>query len=56
MTGMAGMPLYLDLLQRMGLYGSIGRHVRVKEGRQGWSDPRVILSYAAEPGGRVLHR
>ena len=44
MTALAGLPAYLDLARVVGLARSIGRHVRVREGGQGWSDSQVISS------------
>ena len=44
MTALAGLPAYLDLARVAGLARSIGRHVRVREGGQGWSDSQVISS------------
>jgi hypothetical protein len=42
MTGLAGLPVYLDLLQGMGLPGLIGRHLQVKQ--RGWTDAQMVLS------------
>jgi len=42
MTGLAGLPLYLDLMQAMGLPQQIGRHVQVKQ--RGWTDAQVLSS------------
>jgi len=42
MTGLAGLPIYLDLLQAMGLSELIGRHLQVKE--RGWTDAQMVLS------------
>ena len=44
MTALAGLPAYLDLARVAGLSRSIERHVRVREGAQGWSDSQVITS------------
>jgi len=44
MTALAGFPTYLDLAHVVGLRGSITRHVRVREGEQGWTDAQVVLS------------
>lgn len=35
-TGLAGLPVYLDLMQAMGLSGLIGRQPQVKQ--RGWTD------------------
>jgi hypothetical protein len=42
MTGMAGLPVYLDLMHAMGLPEQIGRHLQVKH--RGWTDAQVVLS------------
>jgi hypothetical protein len=42
MTGLAGLPVYLDLMHAMGLPEVIGRHVQVKE--RGWTDAQMIVS------------
>jgi uncharacterized membrane protein YqjE len=42
MTGLAGLPLYLDLLHVMGLSKLIGHHVQVKQ--RGWTDAQMVLS------------
>jgi hypothetical protein len=44
MTALAGLPVYLDLAQVVGLSGAIGRHLHVREGGQGWSDEQVVMS------------
>jgi hypothetical protein len=44
MTALAGLPTYLDLAHVVGLRDSITRHVRVREGEQGWTDAQVVLS------------
>ena len=44
MTALAGLPAYLDLAHVAGLWRSIGRHVRLREKGQGWSDGQVIMS------------
>lgn len=41
MTGLAGLPIYLDLLHAMGLPELIGRHLQVKQ--RGWTDAQVVL-------------
>ncbi len=43
-TGLAGLPLYLDLAHVLGLCTSIDRHVKARIGGQGWSDRQMILS------------
>ena len=42
MTGLAGLPVYLDLLHAMGLPEQIGRHLQVKQ--RGWTDAQMVLS------------
>ena len=42
MTALGGLPAYLELVQVAGLSESVERHVRVREGGQGWSDGQVI--------------
>jgi hypothetical protein len=42
MTGLSGLPIYLDLLHTVGLPGQIGRHLRVKQ--RGWTDAQMVSS------------
>jgi len=42
MTGLAGLPVYLDLMHAMGLPELIGRHLQVKE--RGWTDAQMVSS------------
>ena len=44
MTALAGLPLYMDLAQVIGLSKSIQKHLEVKSGGQGWTDSQVIIS------------
>jgi len=44
MTALAGLPVYLDLAQVMKLRESIGGHLHVRDGGQGWSDAQVVMS------------
>ena len=44
LTGLAGLPVYLDLAHVVGFRESIGRHVGLREGSQGWTDAQVITS------------
>lgn len=44
MTALGGLPVYLDLAQVVGLRQSIGEHLGVREGGQGWRDDQVVLS------------
>ena len=42
MTGLAGLPVYLDLVRAMGVPELIGRHLQVKQ--RGWTDAQMVLS------------
>ena len=42
MTGLAGLPVYLDLMHGMRLPELIGRHLQVKE--RGWTDAQMVSS------------
>lgn len=42
MTGLAGLPVYLDLMHAMGLSDMIGRHLQMKQ--RGWTDAQMVLS------------
>ena len=44
MTALGGLPAYLDLVKVIGLSKSIRKHLKVKEGKQGWTDSQVVLS------------
>jgi hypothetical protein len=44
MTGMGGIGPYLDLACRSGMVRSIERHVKAREGGQGWTDAEHVLS------------
>ena len=44
MTGLAGLPLYLDLAKVIGLSKSIQKHLTIREHSQGWTDSQVVLS------------
>ena len=44
MTGLGGLPAYLDLAEVIGLSRSIGKHVRVRAEGQGWTDSEVVMS------------
>ena len=44
MTALAGLPVYLDLAQKMGLSKLIQKHLRVREGSQGWTDSQIVLA------------
>ena len=42
MTGLAGLPVYLDLASVMGLGASIEKHLHIKQ--QGWTDRQTLMS------------
>ena len=44
LTSLGGLPLYLDLALATGLLGSIDRHLKVRDGDQGWTDRQIVLS------------
>lgn len=44
MTGLAGLPLYLDLAQVMGLNQSIQKHLNVRRNSQGWTDSQMVVA------------
>lgn len=44
LTGLAGLPVYLDLAQIAGLRGSISEHVQARHGSQGWTDAQMVTS------------
>lgn len=44
MTALAGLPLYLDLAETSALWRSIERHLKVREGKQGWTDQQMVMS------------
>ena len=44
MTGLAGLPLYVDLAFAAGLPRSIERHVGVRTGSKGWTDTQEVMS------------
>jgi len=44
MTALAGLPVYLDLAQVMGLNKSIEKHLKVRKGGQGWTDSQIVIS------------
>jgi hypothetical protein len=44
MTGLGGLPLYMDLAHVMGLSRLVDRHLGVRSHTQGWSDSEVIMS------------
>ena len=44
MTALAGLPVYLDLAQVIGLSKSIQRHLNIRRSGQGWTDVQVVSS------------
>ena len=44
MTALAGLPIYLDLAEVIGLSKSIQKHLKIRKNSQGWSDSQVVLS------------
>jgi len=44
MTALAGLPAYLDLAYVASLSQSIQRHVRLREGKPGWSDAQMVTA------------
>jgi hypothetical protein len=44
MTALAGLPLYLELATAMKLAEIIERHLKVREGGQGWTDSEMVMS------------
>jgi hypothetical protein len=44
MTALAGLAAYLDLAQVIGLNKSIRKHLKVRTGRQRWTDTQMVLA------------
>jgi len=44
MTGLAGLPTYLELSYILGLSDAIDEHVRVRDGDQGFTDREMVMS------------
>ncbi len=44
MMALAGLPLYWDLAWVTGLVESIRRHVKLREGEQGWTDDQLVMA------------
>jgi len=42
MTGLAGLPVYLDLASVMGISASIACHIHAKH--QGWTDAEIVMA------------
>ena len=43
-TSMSGLATYLEVAHAAGLSESVSRHVRVREGAQGWTDAQMVTS------------
>src|SRR3972149_1664444 len=43
-TALAGLPVYLELAHVIGLSKSVQKHLKVREGEQGWTDSQMIIS------------
>jgi len=43
MTALAGLSVYLDLVQVIGLNKSIQKHLKVRKDGQGWTDSQIVL-------------
>ena len=44
MTGLAGLPPYLEFGYVMGLGAAIGNRLKIRGGDQGWSDEQVVMA------------
>ncbi|MCP3966557.1 MAG: IS1380 family transposase [Lentisphaerae bacterium] len=44
MTALAGLPLYLDLAKVTGLTKSIGKYLKIRKNKQGWTDTQMVLA------------
>src|SRR3972149_892929 len=44
MTGLAGLPLYLEFAHVLGLRGLIADHIQVRQGGQGWTRDLIIVA------------
>jgi hypothetical protein len=44
MTGLAGLLLYLDLAEASSLWRSLDQHLKVRAGKQGWTDSQIVMS------------
>jgi len=43
-TGLGGLPTYLDLAKASGLMKAIERHLKIRRGGQGWTDRQIVMS------------
>ncbi len=44
LSGLAGLPIYLDLAHVVGLRDAIAEHVHVRSGSQGWTDAQMLTT------------
>lgn len=44
LTGLAGLPIYLDLAHVVGLRDSIGSHIQIRSDSQGWTDAQMLTT------------
>lgn len=44
LTALAGLPVYLDLAQAIGLSKSIQKHLKIRQGGQGWTDSQIVIA------------
>ena len=44
MTGLAGLPVYLEFAQVMGFGRIVSRNVQARQGEQGWTDEQMVMS------------
>lgn len=44
MTALGGLPIYMDMIQKVGLKRSITEHLSVRKDTQGWTDSQVVTS------------
>ena len=44
LTGLAGLPVYLDLMEKMKLRGVLDGHLGVRRGGRGWTDSQVVIA------------
>ena len=45
MTALGGLPVYLDLVHVIGLSKSIQKHLKIREGSQGWADSQIVIAF-----------
>lgn len=43
-TALAGLPVYLELAQVIGVSKSVQKHLKVREGGQGWTDSQMVIA------------